>query len=161
MTWYNTDYFDFGPGDNENLDRWAEWKVNLKYPGRYNMSATGYYPNGHEWQVDLLNSDKSFNFTRTWDAGNVTENGASPWDLSDVAAGVYTIRVHNVFDFSQPKLQSLTLEYDGDLPTDQQDLRETDNDISFDEKAYDVLGRQINDTYRGIIITRGKKFMRF
>ena len=161
MTWYNTDYFDFGPTDAQNLDRWAEWKVNLKYPGRYNMSATGYYPNGHEWQVDLLNSDKSFNFTRTWDAGNVTENGASPWDLSDVAAGVYTIRVHNVFDFSQPKLQSLTLEYDGDLPTDQQDLRETDNDISFDEKAYDVLGRQINDTYRGIIITRGKKFMRF
>ena len=109
MTWFNSDYFDFGPEDAENLDRWAEWKVELKYPVQYEMTALGYYPNGHEWQVELLNSGvDAFHFVRTWDEGDLTEHGT--WNLSGVTPGEYTIRVKNVFDWSQPKLKSLKLE---------------------------------------------------
>ena len=38
MTWFNTDYFDFGPEDEENVGRWAEWQVELRYPGRATIS---------------------------------------------------------------------------------------------------------------------------
>lgn len=156
MTWYNNDYFDFGPEDGHNLDSWAEWNVELRYPGEYNVSMVGYYPNGHEWQMSLLNSNAAdFNTVRTWDQGDLTENGV--WDLTNVPTGSYTLRLTNVLEWSRPKLQSISIQYNGQLPsTEKIDAAEEEPD----GQAYDILGRPVDDSYQGIIILRGKKIWR-
>ena len=155
MTWYNTDYFDFGPEDAANLDRWAEWNVYLKYPGEYNVSIVGYYPNGHEWQMEMLNSNAAtFNTERTWTQGDLTENGT--WDLTDVAKGIYTIRVKNVFEWSRPKLLSIDIQYNGVIPTE---AIETISPLDKNAPMYDILGRPVNESYHGIIIQNGQKYL--
>lgn len=154
MTWYNTNYFDFGPDDAANTDRWAKWNVWLRFPGEYNVSMVGYYPNGHEWQVELLNSDATpFGTERTWATGDLTENGT--WDLTDVPAGTYMLRVQNVFEWSRPKLQSITLQYNGEIPsTEMIDVPE--NGVN-NGLAYDILGRPVDSNYHGIVIQNGQK----
>ena len=153
MTWYTTDYFDFGPDDAVNLDRWAEWNVYLRFPGEYNISMVGYYPNGHEWQMELLNSGAStFGTERTWTQGDMTENGV--WDLSGVEQGTYTLRVRNVFEWSRPKLQSMTLQYNGVLPSTEL-IEKTESPLN--GQAYDLLGRPVDSNYHGIVIQNNKK----
>ena len=153
MTWYNTDYFDFGPNDAVNLDRWAEWNVYLRFPGEYNISMVGYYPNGHEWQMELLNSGAStFGTERTWTQGDMTENGV--WDLSGVEQGTYTLRVTNVFEWSRPKLQSVSLQFNGELPTTEL-IEKTESPLN--GQAYDLLGRPVDSNYHGIVIQNNKK----
>ncbi len=157
MTWYNTDYFDFGPEDAANLDRWAEWNVELRYPGEYNVSIDGDYPNGHEWQIQLLNSGAAaFGPERTWTQGVLTENGV--WDLTNVPVGTYTLRVQNVFEWSRPKLLSITLQYNGELPTTES-INTLENREE-DGQAYDILGRPVDESYHGIVIINGKKYLR-
>ena len=154
MTWYNTNYFDFGPDDAENLDGWAEWNVYLKYPGEYNVTMVGYYPNGHEWQIELVNSGaETFGTERTWTQGDLTEEGV--WDLSDVPAGIYTLRVKNIFEWSQSKLLSIDLQYNGTLPPSD-GIEETEA-VLFNGQAYDILGRPVDENYHGIVIQNGKK----
>ena len=156
MTWFNTNYFDFGPNDAANLDSWAEWNVYLRFPGEYNVSMTGYYPNGHEWQMQLLNSGAStFGTERTWTQGDLTENGT--WDLTNVAAGIYTLRVQNVFEWSQPKLQSINMQYNGELPSTE--AMETAFSPDFSAPMYDILGRPVNASYKGIVIQNGNKYL--
>lgn len=118
MTWYNNDFFDFGPDDAQNLDRWAEWKVELRYPGNYIVSVNGSYPNGHQWQLSLLESGAEvYPLPATWEQGEVTEIGNASWNLTSVSKGTYTLRVQNILEWGQPKLKSITLNYDGELPT--------------------------------------------
>lgn len=118
MTWYNNDFFDFGPDDAQNLDRWAEWKVELRYPGNYIVSVNGSYPNGHQWQLSLFESGAEvYPLPATWEKGEVTEIGNASWNLTSVSKGTYTLRVQNIMGWSQPKLKSITLNYDGELPT--------------------------------------------
>lgn len=118
MTWYNNDFFDFGPDDAQNLDRWAEWKVELRYPGNYIVSVNGSYPNGHQWQLSLLESGAEvYPLPATWEQGEVTETGNASWNLTSVSKGTYTLRVQNILEWGQPKLKSITLNYDGELPT--------------------------------------------
>ena len=74
-------------------------------------------------------------------------------------AGTYTLRIQNNLQWAQPKLQSLTLQYDGIIPADNQDVTIT-NDPSDDSTMYDILGRPVDENYQGIIIMRGKKFIR-
>ena len=163
MTWYKTDYFDFGPEDNSNLDRWAEWQVYLKYPGIYNISDEATGPDagpGHSWIIQLLNGSNIIaqcQTDSTWAQG--PNNYSRQFDLSDVDAEVYTLRIKNGFEWAQPKLQSLTLQYDGDIPTDEQDIHTTENDELTNGQAYDILGRPVDKSYRGIIILNGKKYM--
>ena len=155
MTWYNNDYFDFGPEDASNLDRWAEWDVFLRFPGEYLVSATGYYPNGHEWQIELLDSNaEAYHLPRTWAEGEMTEDGEGVWDLSDVEKGTYKLRVTNVFEWSRPKLQSVTLQFNGELPSTEQvdEIKE-----SLNGQAYDLLGRPVDENYHGIVIQNNKK----
>ena len=126
MTWYNTDYFDFGPEDGENTGRWAEWTVSLRYPGKYIISevmatAGG---TGHQWQLRLLDNNgtavSTYDGKATWAEGEITytDDEGKPilWDLSEVTATTYTLRVQNIMQWGQPKLKSLMLEYDGELP---------------------------------------------
>ena len=155
MTWFNNEYFDFGPDDAVNLDRWVEWNVYLRFPGEYLVSATGYYPNGHEWQIELLDSGAGiYHMTRTWTEGEMTENGEGAWDLSGVEQGTYTLRVTNVFEWSQPKLQSLTLQYNGVLPSTEL-IDETECPLN--GQAYDLLGRPVDSNYHGIVIQNNRK----
>lgn len=158
MTWYNTDYFDFGPNDAENLDRWAEWKVVLRYPGEYIISEKGYYPNGHNYSLQLLDDGtevSSYTTEPTWASEEQTITQDAKWNLNAVAQGTYTLRVKNATAWGQPKLQSLTLEYDGELPVIEA-VEMIDND-AFSNQAYDLLGRPVDDSYQGIVIRNGKK----
>ncbi|MBR1472814.1 MAG: DUF4832 domain-containing protein [Paludibacteraceae bacterium] len=119
MSWYNSDYFDFGPEDAANTDRWAEWNVKLQHPGEYLVSAEGYYPNGHQWQFELPNSGAAvYSLPESWGTGNQTETGENVWDLTSVAQGTYTLRAQNIMEWGQPKLKSITIQYNGDLPSD-------------------------------------------
>lgn len=158
MSWYNGTYFDFGPEDAENTDRWAEWNVELRYPGEYIVSTTGYYPNGHQWQLSLLGSGADvYALPASWDEGAVTETGEDKWNLTNVPAGNYVLHFQNIMEWGQPKLQSITLQYDGELPSALPELYDADNSA---EQAYDLLGRPVNKTYQGIVILNGKKLLR-
>lgn len=127
MTWYNSDYFNFGPDDAPNTDRWAEWEVQLNNPGKFIVSEEmASVPNpwkegtllGHAWQLQLFDDGALFGEYTTddsWDEGYLTYE--TPWDLSAVPAGTYTLHVQNVMEWGQPKLKSLTLTFDGEIPT--------------------------------------------
>ncbi len=160
MTYYNTNYFDFGPGDAANLDRWAEWQVNLKYPGEYIVSAIGAYQNGHQWKLELLNSGAdTLGLPKSWATGEeVVDNAESHWVLTNVPAGVYMLRVTNIMPYGQPKLKSLTLEYDGEIP-DPQAIDETFVPLDKNAPMYDILGRRVNATYKGIVIQNKQKYI--
>ena len=157
MTWYNTDYFDFGPEDGLNTGRWAEWKVALKYPGKYFVAVTGWYPNGHQWQISLPGSGAAaYELPASWDSGQVTENGEAKWDLSNLAAGTYTLRMQNIMEWGQPKLLNISLRYDGVLPSGVQDI----TTHATDNCAYDILGRPVDSRYHGLVIINGQKIIR-
>ena len=66
------------------------------------------------------------------------------------------LRVRNNTKWGQPKLKSLTLTYDGDLPTD---VEQTESEQA-NKQAFDLLGRPVNNDYKGIVIMRGKKQLR-
>lgn len=159
MTWYNTDYFDFGPDDNENLNRWAEWNVYLKYPGEYIVTINGAYPNGHQWKLTLVGANKTYTFPANYATGEVSETGETIWDLNSVAQGEYTLKVQNIMAWGQPKLKSITLEYNGELPIDPESIELTDDEPN-DGQAYDLLGRPVDDAYKGVVIQEGKKIIR-
>ena len=164
MTWYaqDEDYFDFGPEDAQNLDRWAEWNVELRYPGKYIVSESmasvevDWGLIGHSWQLQLLKEAEQVSTYTTeaiWEEGNLSYD--EKWDLSDVTADTYTLRVQNATEFAQPKLRSLTLAYDGALPTEN-----IQNIIySNDDTLHDVLGRKVDKNYKGIVISNGKKWL--
>ena len=159
MTWYNSTYFDFGPTDAPNTERWAEWEVELRYPGEYVVSEVGYYPNGHNYSLRLMSRQAEISLYQTeatWAEGDQTITQTEHWDLSNIATGVYTLRVQNITEWGQPKLQSLTLSYDGEIPAATTALH-TDNGNT---QAYDLLGRPVDDSYQGIVIMGGKKMLR-
>lgn len=117
--WYNTDYFNFGDdwgvdgSDGTNLSRWIEWNVYLGTPGEYTVSEVGYYPNGHNYSLQLLNGNSvvsEYTTIQTWASGEQTITQSTKWDLSGVAVGNYTLRVMNATSNGQPKLKSITLE---------------------------------------------------
>ena len=157
MTWYNTDYFDFGPNDAPNTDRWAEWTVELKYPGQYIISEIGYCANGHSYLLELMEGSSvisSFTAVDTdhWGEGAQSYTQEEKWDLSAIQKKVYTLRVKNNTEWGQPKLKSLTLEYDGELPAAIETPMQT-----IETQAYDILGRPVGKDYHGIVIQNGKK----
>lgn len=162
MTWYNTTWFDFGPEDGTNTGRWAQWKVCLRYPGEYivseNMASGG--GTGHSWQLQLFAEGGALTDTYvadpTWNVGTITYDAR--WDLTAVPAGNYTLRVQNVMEWGQPKLQSLTLEYDGVLPTNPDDVRLTDPD-DYCTQTFDILGRPVDASYNGLVIRNGRKYL--
>ena len=94
----------------------------------------------------------TFTTEQTYKSGEQTITQAEKWDLSSVTKGVYVLRVKNATQYGQPKLKSLTLEYDGELPTG----IETPKDV-FNGQAYDILGRPVGNDYHGIVIQNGKK----
>ncbi|MBQ4393818.1 MAG: DUF4832 domain-containing protein [Paludibacteraceae bacterium] len=118
MTYYNTDYFDYGPSDGENLGRWAEWNVRINTPAQFTISVVVDYPtvnptdpDGYQWKLQLLNGGGSdvvtpYESVQNW--GDKTYTYDAKWDLSGVTPGTYTLRVKNLFDWAQPKLRSVT-----------------------------------------------------
>ena len=162
MTWYDTDYFDFGSADAPNLDRWADWKVELKYLGKYSISDVATGPDGsagHQWKLQLRDGSTVIaecTTEQTWDIGEF--NYETKIDLSAVDPGTYTLRVTNAFSYAQPKLQSITLTYDGEIPTD--NSRDAIISVSTSDQPVDILGRPVGEDYRGIVITNGKKILR-
>lgn len=157
MSWYNTDYFDFGPTDAQNTDRWAEWNVYLQYPGEYIVTVNGSYPNGHQWQLTLAGANKSYTLPANYATGEVSETGETVWDLSTVAKGEYTLKVQNIMAWGQPKLKNITLQYNGELPLE---IEHTELSVPHDGQAYDLQGRPVDDTYKGVVIQDGKKIIR-
>lgn len=108
MTYYSTNYFDYGDGySGTNLDRWVDWDVYL-IPCKYTVSTTGYYSTGHQWRISIKNTEEAYELPSTYEA-TATETGESSWDLTGLSEGVYTVRVMNIKEWGQPKLLSLTL----------------------------------------------------
>ncbi|MBQ4393821.1 MAG: InlB B-repeat-containing protein [Paludibacteraceae bacterium] len=117
MTWYgaNDEYFDFGPTSGANLGRWAEWQVNVLSAGEYIVSVVVDFPagtDGYQWKLQLLNGGGSdvvtaYESVKIWNRQEYTYSAR--WDLSGVTPGIYTLRVTNIFGWSQPKLKSVTL----------------------------------------------------
>ena len=167
MTWYNSNYFDFGPDDAPNLDRWAQWNVYLKYPGEYIVSevmATYHSAEWgdlyHSWQLQLLdgsNAVSTYTTPSTRSEGNLTHEPL--WDLSSVPAGVYTLKVTNVVEWAEPKLKSLTLDYNGTLPVDPDNIENVFTPLDLEAPMYDLLGRPVGKGYHGIVIQNGQKYM--
>ena len=167
MTWYgaSNEYFDFGPTSGYNLDRWAEWKVRLRYPGKYTVTENGASPDDgkggkicYRWKLVLSQTDSvSGYYTKKECSTDGEITNKDKWDLTSVPAGVYKLRVMNVTQWGQPKLKSLTLSYDGDIPSG---MEEETEEVETDGQMYDILGRPVDESYRGVIIMRGKKILR-
>ena len=155
--WYNTDYFDFGVKDADNTDHWVKWRVNLKYPGEYTITEVTYCENEHKYTLQLLDGETvKSEYTTVKQSGQyVTQNvtHTTKWNLSSVPAGQYILRVNNATNWGRPKLKSLTLEYDGELPTGIEETQERE----VNGQAYDILGRPVDESYHGIVIQDGKK----
>ncbi len=134
MTWYNTDYFDFGPTDAPNLERWAQWQVELRYPGSYLVSEVSYCTNGHTFSLQLTDGNEVVaaytTADRYWGTGDQDYTQKEKWNLASVAEGKYTLHVRNATQWGQPKLRSLTLAYDGDLPSNLQTLKPSNSQPS-------------------------------
>ncbi len=119
MTWYGAsdEYFNIGDGDHPNLDRSVEWIVNLTVSGNYIVTEEYSCPNGHRVLLELLDAGRNvvasyetqqfsgpFTGERTYDA---------LWNLNSVPTGVYTLRLRNVYSYSQPKEKSFTFSHAG------------------------------------------------
>lgn len=155
MTWYNSNYFDFGPTDAQNTGRWAEWQVSVSSQAAYKVSATGYYPNGHQWQLEIVGANNTYALPASWSTGNKTENGSSNWTLP---AGEYTIRVKNIMEWGQPKLQSISLTKASNKKPQAIDEVEAQQ-LDMNAPMYDILGRQVSASYKGIVIQNGQKYL--
>lgn len=133
IAWYNNDYFDLGVKDADNTDHWMKWRVNLIYPGKYIVSEISYCANSHNYTLQLLDGETAVAQYTTKklsgrdDVQDVTHD--EKWDLSEVPAGQYILRVNNATNWGRPKLQSLTLEYEGEIPTG------VDNEPILNEKS--------------------------
>lgn len=121
MTWYggSNEYFDFGPTDAPNTGRWAEWTVHLSVPGQYIITEDYYCPNGRGWRFQLLNGGGT-DVVTPYETGNQdgntgTKTYSTKWDLRGISAGNYTLRVTNIRSYGQPKLRSLTFDFDGEI----------------------------------------------
>ena len=135
--------------------------MKLVYPGEYIVSEVGYCTNGHSYLLELKQGEttiSSFTAVDTdhWGEGDQSYTQKEKWDLSSTVTGIYTLRVHNSTDYGKPKLKSLTLTYDGELPTD---VEQTESEQT-NTPPYDILGRPVDDSYHGIVIMRGKKILR-
>lgn len=157
MTWYQTDYFDFGPTDAPNTTRWALWDIELQQQGNYYITevmatAEG---TGHGWLLELLQNDQVVNQYRaenTWNEGEIAYE--TPWDLTSTPIGVYQLRVRNDLEWGRPKLRSLSFTGDGQsTATVQTHIN------SNDDTLYDVLGRKVDKNYKGIVISNGRKWL--
>lgn len=109
---FSEDYFNYGTGSNSHLDGYAEWKVNVAQKCIYKVILSGTYPNGHQWEVYLIDGSGSTVKTCTFDnsdkTGDRTED--KTWDLSSISAtGTYTVRVKNIRNWGEPKLLSVAM----------------------------------------------------
>ena len=116
MTWYGErdEYFDFGPTDAINTDRWVEWPVHLTASGEYIITEEYFCTSGRGWQFQLLDGER--NVVSTYSTGNLEGNVGTvtyntKWNLSSVPVADYTLRVTNVRNWARPKLKSLTISY--------------------------------------------------
>ncbi|MCR5050782.1 MAG: C10 family peptidase [Paludibacteraceae bacterium] len=155
MTWYNGNFFDFGPTDAPNLDRWAEWEINISRAGNYSVSAVGYYTNGHQWQLELVGTNYTYTLPSSHKTGEVTDNGASAWNLP---SGKYTIRVKNIKQWGQPKLKSITLN-NSEQEFGYEAIENAIVPLDKNATMYDILGRQVDASYKGIVIQNGRKYL--
>ena len=114
MTWYgaNNDYFDFGPTDAPNMDRWAEWTVRIQYPDIFTIKEIYSCENGHYVTMDLMDGNtvlSTFTGENIGSAPDETERQyTTTWDLRGINAGIYTLRVRNTYGWSRPKVKSIT-----------------------------------------------------
>ena len=158
--WYNEDYFDLGVKDADNTDHWLKWRVNLKYPGKYIVSEVSYSSNSHSYTLQLLDGETVISqyttkkLSGTPEVQNVTHD--EMWDLSTVPSGQYILRVNNATNWGRPKLQSLALEYESEIPTsienDQMPIDKSSNRkfiqsgqllIERDGQLFNVLGTRV------------------
>ena len=155
MTWYNSNLFDFGPSDAANLDRWAEWEIKVPSSGNYTVATTGYYPNGHQWQLEIVGANNTYAMPKSYASGTQTETGSSTWYLS---SGTYTLRIKNILQWSQAKLQNISLT--GGSNKKPQAIDEVEaQQLDMNAPMYDILGRQVGASYKGIVIQNGQKYL--
>lgn len=161
------DYLVFGIDDAQNTERWAEWKVQLKTQGKYLVSEEmlsldmgGWYL-AHSWQLQLINdaSDVVAEYTTEELHAEGKLSYDEKWNLSTTPVGNYTLRVMNVTEWGRPKLKSLTLDYDSEIATGEENLQMVDNEKPTGD-MFDILGRPVSPSYRGVILSREKKFIR-
>ena len=155
MTYYNSNLFDFGPTDAQNLDRWAEWDISVRSAGKYTVYTTGYYTNGHQWQLELVGANNTYAMPKSYSTGALTETGSATWNLP---AGNYKLRITNIKAWSQPKLQNITLTFSS-TESEAQGLEETFAPLDINAPMYDILGRQVSSSYKGIVIQNGRKYL--
>ena len=110
---FNGDTLNYGTGTGSKLDGYTEWKVNVAQKCVYKVTLNGKYPNGHQWEVYLVDgsgdTESTCTIPSTYTTGAYTET--KNWDLSGIAAtGTYIVRVKNIMANGEPKLLSVTID---------------------------------------------------
>ncbi|MCR5050781.1 MAG: DUF4832 domain-containing protein [Paludibacteraceae bacterium] len=153
MTWLNNTLFDFGPKSVKEQTRWAEWEINVPSSGSYTVTIAGNYPNGHQWQMELVGTTTTYTMPATWASGDQTETAS--WTLP---SGTQTLRIRNVMEWGQPKLQSITIS--AGVNHKPQAIENVEYPpLDMNAPMYDILGRQVGASYKGIVIQNGKKYL--
>ena len=104
------DTIDYSQADNHHRDGTADWMVTVE-KCVYTMVLNGYYENGHNWKLYLINGSDTLStcvIPNTNETGTYTETAT--WDLTGLTnAGTYVVRVRNIRDYGEPKLLSVAM----------------------------------------------------
>lgn len=150
MAYYESDYFDFGPVGVKEQTSYAKWDIQIPSAGNYSVTIEGYYPNGHRWEMELEKTEIAYTLPATWDKGIETVT----WNLP---AGTYTLVIHNIMEWGRPKLKSITLT--GAANHKPQAIDEVQDTLDQNAPMYDIMGRRVDASYKGIVIQNNKKYL--
>lgn len=108
-------YLDMSP--HENVDDtllYAEWDVTIQ-PIQYNVTVDVYNRNSWSIQFHLLNQvgDTVKNLRHKGSSGQRGLVDIGSWDLSDLSAGDYKLRVHSATAWSAMKLKNIIFNCEG------------------------------------------------
>ena len=141
--------------------------VNTLYVGVENESVAHYGDDEEDYVVWLLSN---FNYEEWTIEGDewITAYLASTDYWEDYGAIALVFEAEALPEGEKGRKGTVIFEADGavqeftfiqgDVPTE--DIENTKVDVKFDNKTYNVLGVEVNDDFKGVVIKNGKKFVR-
>lgn len=140
-------------GSANDVKLWASWAVELKTPAKYSVKANIVSTNTASVDLKLVNLATNA-VVASFASDDLSEGAAvevGEWDLSAVPAGKYMLRFSNHVEFSEMKLNSLTLTAQGGTNIDNtaveakttKIIRDGQILILRDGKTFNALGAEV------------------
>ena len=147
------DALDMTTGYANAVLMWASWTVELTTPAKYDITANITSGNSASVDLKLVNiatNEVAASFT-SGDLAGGSAVAVGEWDLSAVPAGKYMLRFSNHVEWSEMKLNSITLTAQGATGINnvtaaskaQKEIRDGQLIIRRDGKTFNAVGSEI------------------